>query len=217
MGEKLNYTGYFGPLEVGYSWMKIDTTESSETPAGYKIESLQKTRGLFALFFYLEDYYCSYVEPNTFNSQRFIKKIHEGDYENELILDFNEDSVFYNDGRRVSKIKNAKDIFAAIYYLRNLSLSPGDTLNVPFHTSGKNYNMKVPVSGPVEIDVPAGTFKTYLIEPGVPEGKIFSSKEPLKIWITVDKKHIPVKIKTRLSVGNIIFALKSIEVSGGKM
>ncbi|MCK4225336.1 DUF3108 domain-containing protein [candidate division WOR-3 bacterium] len=214
MNERLNYGGYYGLLRVGSSYMEISGVEKLKGRPVYIIESSQKTEGIFSFFFHLEDYYISYVDTGSFSTSRFIKKIHEGNYKNEVTLDFERDSVFYSNGKKVDANPEAKDIFASIYYMRNITFSPGDTISIPFHSSGKNYDMIVPVSGPYWITVPAGKHETYLLSPVVPKGKIFRSSEPLKIWVSTDSLHVPLKIESHLSFGTISFMLESIEIGG---
>jgi hypothetical protein len=215
INERLNYGGFFGPLRVGSSYLEISGPLELDGNYAYVIKSFQKTEGIFKIFFYINDFYCSYVDTTSFSTLKFIKKIHEGNYKNEVTLDFKEDSVIYSNGERSLKIPEAKDIFASLYYMRTLKFNSGDTLKIPFHSSGKNYEMIVPVSGPYQVNVPEGKFETLLLSPDVPEGKIFGSNEPIEIWVTNDSAHIPVKIQTHLKFGTVSYLLENIEFLSG--
>jgi hypothetical protein len=212
LGERLSYGAYFGPLRAGYSVMEIKE-EIMEAQTVYSIECVQKTEKAFSVIYRIDDYYKSFVDTNSFSTISFIKNINEGKYSNDLTLTFNEDSVFYTDGRRTEKIEGAKDIFAAIYWMRCQTFYPGDTLIIPFHSSGKNQEMIVPVSDLQWTTVPMGKFRTFLLTPQVKNEKIFGSEEPIKIWVSVDPQHIPVKIESKLKVGNISFQMEGLEVS----
>jgi hypothetical protein len=209
IGERLTYGAYFGPVRAGHSFMEISEGELEGKPA-YIIECEQKTEKAFSVVYKIDDRYKSYVDTATFSSLSFTKNINEGKYSNKVSLDFNEDSVFYTDGRRTEKIPNAKDIFAAIYWMRTQNFFSGDTLKVPFHSSGKNEEMIVPVSELQWTTVPIGKFRTFMLTPQVKEGKVFGSEEPIKIWVSVDPQHIPVKIESKLKVGSISFQLEGI-------
>ena len=210
-GEKLTYGAYFGPIRAGHSLMEIKEGTFKEQPA-YIIECVQKTEKAFSIVFGIDDYYKSYVDTTKFSTLHFTKNINEGKYSNEVSLEFTGDSVFYTDGRRIEKIPEAKDIFAAVYWMRSQTFFPGDTLRVPFHSSGKNQEMVVPVSELQWTTVPMGKFRTLLLSPQIKEGKVFGSKEPIKIWVSVDPQHIPVKIESKLKVGNISFQLEGINI-----
>jgi len=209
IGERLTYGAYFGPVRAGHSFMEISEGEL-EGKSAYIIECEQKTEKAFSVVYKIDDRYKSYVDTATFSSLSFTKNINEGKYSNKVSLDFNEDSVFYTDGRRTEKIPNAKDIFAAIYWMRTQNFFSGDTLKVPFHSSGKNEEMIVPVSELQWTTVPIGKFRTFMLTPQVKEGKVFGSEEPIKIWVSVDPQHIPVKIESKLKVGSISFQLEDI-------
>jgi hypothetical protein len=209
-GEHLNYGAYFGPLRAGHSFMEIREGEFEGKPV-YIIECIQKTEKAFSVVYRIDDYYKSIVDTNTFATLSFTKNIAEGKYSKNVTLKFTEDSVFYTDGKRTEKIPEAKDIFAALYWIRNLDFSAGDTLKVPFHSSGKNQEMIVPVSELEWVSVPLGKFRTLLLRPQVKEDKIFGSEEPIKIWVSVDPQHIPVKIESKLKVGKISFELEGID------
>jgi hypothetical protein len=210
-GEHLSYGAYFGPLRAGHSYMEIREAEFEGNPA-YVIECVQKTEKAFSVIYRINDYYKSVVDTTTFSTLSYTKNIAEGKYNKDVTLRFTKDSVFYTDGRRVDKIPEAKDIFAALYWIRNLTFSPGDTLKVPFHSSGKNQEMIVPVSELEQVAVPMGKFRTLLLSPHVKEDKIFGSEEPIKIWVSVDPQHIPVKIESKLKVGKISFQLESMSI-----
>lgn len=211
VGEELSYGAYFGPIRAGYSVMEIKE-EVLDGKAVYSIECVQKTEKAFSVIFRIDDYYKSCVDTSSFSTIFFNKNISEGNYSNNLTLTFNGDSVFYSDGRRTEKIKNAKDIFAAIYWMRCQNFNPGDTLKIPFHSSGKNQEMIVPVSDLQWTTVPMGKFRTLLLTPQVQDEKIFGSEEPIKIWVSVDPQHIPLKIESKLKIGNISFRMEGVNV-----
>jgi len=213
LGEKLRYGAYFGPLKAGYSIMEIKEEVFDGKPV-YSIECVQKTEKAFSVIYHIEDYYKSFVDTNSFSTLSFIKNINEGNYSNNLTLTFTEDSVFYTDGRRTEKIEEAKDIFAALYWIRCQTFYPGDTLKIPFHSSGKNQEMIVPVSDLQWTTVPMGKFRTLLLTPRVEDERIFGSEEPIKIWVTVDPQHIPVKIESKLKFGKISFQMEELSISG---
>lgn len=193
--------------------MEIKEGDFEGEPA-YVIECVQKTEKAFSLVYRIDDYYKSFVDTNSFSTLSYTKDINEGKYSNKLTLEFTEDSVFYTDGRRTEKIPDAKDIFAALYWMRCQTFYPGDTLKVPFHSSGKNQEMIVPVSELQWTTVPMGKFRTFLLTPQVKDEKIFGSEEPIKIWVSVDPQHLPVKIESKLKVGKISFQMEEVNLPG---
>jgi hypothetical protein len=61
-----------------------------------------------------------------------------------------------------------------------------------------------------------GKFRTFLLTPQVKDEKIFGSEKPIKIWVSVDPQHMPVKIESKLKVGKISFQLEEVSVEEGE-
>ena len=62
------------------------------------------------------------------------------------------------------------------------------------------------------IQVPGGSFDTYLVEPDLKDlGGVFrkSKNAKLEVWVTSDARHIPVKIKSKVIVGSFVAELIS--------
>ena len=53
------------------------------------------------------------------------------------------------------------------------------------------------------IKVDAGTFNTIVIEPLVVEGGLFKSDGSILMWMTDDENKIPVKVTTKIVIGDI--------------
>jgi hypothetical protein len=65
------------------------------------------------------------------------------------------------------------------------------------------------------VEVPGGTFETYLIEPEMKDiGGVFKKSKNAKIllWVTADERRLPVKIASKVSVGGFIGVLITIEM-----
>jgi len=68
-----------------------------------------------------------------------------------------------------------------------------------------------------KIKVASGTYDTFLVEPDLQHiGGVFekSKDAKLKIWVTADKRRIPVKIKSKVIVGSFVAELISAEGIG---
>ena len=72
---------------------------------------------------------------------------------------------------------------------------------------------KATVVGRETVTVPAGTFDTYLVEPDLEHvGGVFkkSKDAKLKVWVTADERRIPVKVASRVVVGNFYAELERL-------
>ncbi|MBW2072906.1 MAG: DUF3108 domain-containing protein, partial [Deltaproteobacteria bacterium] len=64
------------------------------------------------------------------------------------------------------------------------------------------------------VQLPSGTFDAYLLEPETTRlGGVFrKSKNPkIQVWLSADKRRLPVKIKIKVLLGSIICELTSFE------
>jgi len=53
------------------------------------------------------------------------------------------------------------------------------------------------------VETPAGKFRTIVIKPNMKSEGIFDRKGDIYIYLTDDKRHIPVLIRTKVAVGYI--------------
>jgi len=215
--EMLVFDGMFGPFKVG------EATLTSEGPSVFRgesvfvITSIEKTKGLFSYFYRVDDKYISYARVADLIPLRFFKHIEEGKFKKELTVDYYDDSIIYSNYRRYDTDKRYRDILSALYYIRRLDFEVGDTLRIPIHTGGKPNIMEVPIVDTLEISVPAGRFKTYVLKPIVKGEKIFGEEGGLFIYLSDDNEKVPIMIKSKLFFGSINFLLKEIKGERGRL
>ncbi|MDP2167471.1 MAG: DUF3108 domain-containing protein, partial [Thermodesulfovibrionales bacterium] len=106
------------------------------------------------------------------------------------------------------------DPLSGFYHLRNMELVPEKSVYLPVFDRKKVWNIEVQVLGREKIETPIGTFntvlvKTVLVKPLMKSEGIFSKKGELFIWLTDDKNKIPVRLKSKVTVGSITAELIS--------
>jgi hypothetical protein len=67
----------------------------------------------------------------------------------------------------------------------------------------KKYKLKVLCHRRQTITVPAGRFKTIVVEPKVVGVGLFKAKGKLTIWLSDDAHHMPIKMSSKIPVGSI--------------
>lgn len=72
-----------------------------------------------------------------------------------------------------------------------------------FFADGKLYPLKIIVHAKEKVTVPAGVFSCYKVEPLLQSEGIFRQKGRLIIWLTDDNHRLPVKMTSKISIGNI--------------
>ncbi|MCK4235405.1 DUF3108 domain-containing protein [candidate division WOR-3 bacterium] len=204
-GEKLIFSVEYGPVKAGTAIMEITEITLIDSIPSFHIVSTERTNAFFSKIYKIDDRYDSYIDTVNLHSLRFEKHIREGSYKKDQIVEFKQDSgkVVYCDGREFQIEPGAKDIIASIYFARTLDLEVGKSYFINNHTDGKNYNLEVNVLKKERVETPAGEFDCLVIQPLVEEGKVFASREGLKIWLTDDSWKIPVLIRSKIMIGSI--------------
>ncbi len=106
------------------------------------------------------------------------------------------------------------DPLSAIFKMRSIHLDLNSRISF-YVTDGKKFFLQsARVENQKTIKVPAGTFDTFLLIPELTHfGGVFKkSKNPkLKIWVTTDTNHIPVRIQSKVAIGSVIAELTQVK------
>jgi hypothetical protein len=105
--------------------------------------------------------------------------------------------------------ENALDITAAMMWLRQQDLAPGDHREVPVWSGGKPFALHAEVLGREEIETPAGRFQTVKVQIRTAEAGKFSTKRDSFVWFSDDSRHVIVKMAADLALGRIVATLRS--------
>ena len=145
-----------------------------------------------------------------FQPSRYLLKIREGRHrrDKEVIFDHDVNKAFYidhlkNEKREFMVTPPVFDPLAGFYYLRTLEFSVGQSVYITIFDSKKVWNVEVQVLRKEKITIPAGSVRTIVVKPLMKSEGIFSRQGEMLIWLTDDKKHIPVKMQTKVAIGSI--------------
>jgi len=155
----------------------------------------------------------SYFDKEKVHTLRFEKQLREGSYEVDIDIDYDQDAhkAKYFRERKGKKNKsavidipeNVMDPLSALFYVRTLDLKVGDEILIPATDNKKVYDIKVIVHKMQTIEVPAGKFKCFVVEPIMADGGVFKKDGKIQVWLTADKKKMPVKMETKVYIGSI--------------
>ncbi len=169
----------------------------------------------------------SQVEPNDFYALRTIKKDEQGKRvrTSETVFDQQSKKVEYterdpNNAGEAPRVITAalegptQDIVSAIYFLRTLPLTPGQTFNVAISDSGRVF--QVPATAVAEkkkMKSVLGKVEVVRVDidlfgPGRP---VEEGKGKMSIWVTNDDRRIPIKARLSHEMGQLDITLKSIQ------
>jgi hypothetical protein len=213
VGEFLKFRVHYGVVNAGYATIEVkDATLNNQSV--YHVVGKGYSTGMTKFFFKVEDLYESYIDKNTRNPYRFVRKINEGGYtkNQEGFFDQKSNKITVKDYKHKTEKtfgfpKNTQDILSSFYYLRNYpninKIKPGESVIIDMFFDNETTKFKLKFIGREDITTKFGVVSTMIFRPLVQSGRIFKEQESLTIWISDDYNKIPIRIKASLLVGSL--------------
>lgn len=210
-GEKLSYIVKWGLVTAGYAQMTVEPQEWNQKQV-YRITTEAHTTRFMDAFYKVRDTTESIVQRRGFCSLQFIKDLNEGRHHKKQLVVFDQDrrKAIYPD-ETVEIAEGTIDVLASLYYVRMQNLVPGKEFVIPTCDNKKKYELTVVVIGKETVKVPAGEFKTIVVEPRLKHEGIFLHKGRLFVYLTDDKERVPVLLRSKIAVGSITAELERVQ------
>ena len=207
---KMSYSGW---LKAGDATLSVKETTFNNKPV-YHIVGKGVTTGAIKWFFKVEDLYESYVDQVTGLPYKFIRKIDEGGYTKDVVINFDHQKLQAKQtdnetGQTTTSriVPKTQDLISAYYYLRNYydGIEPKNNMEVtiPLFFDEDREEFKLRYLGEEIIDTEFGRVKTYVFRPLVKADRVFRAEESITIWVSADKNRIPLRVKADLRVGSV--------------
>lgn len=211
VGERADYQVKLGIVSVGSGFVEVAGTEM--VGGAHTLHARMQVSGSLGIA-RVDDRYESWIDTQGLFSRRFIQNIHEVRYRRNRTYEFDPAHRTY---RRLDKDETGPiasdrplDDLSFMYYARTLPLEVGDTytLNRYFKESGNPVVLRVVRKE--TIDVPAGRFRTVVVQPVIRTNGLFGEGGRAEIYFSDDERRIPVLIKSRVPVvGSLTMSLRS--------
>lgn len=225
-GEKLDYRVHYGLLNAATATMKISKRIYFQNGRPcYKVDIHGKSVGIFDLITRIRDNWGSYIDTTAIIPHQFYRNIEEGNYRKYEIVDFNheEDIAVTTTLDKVTKqvkekkedkmADNVQDMVSGYYYLRTIDFSnvePGQVISVDAFFDKEKYDFRVKFIGRETLRTRVGKFKTLVLQPQMPDNKLFRGENAIKVWLSDDLNKIPLKIKAEMFVGAVEIDIKKV-------
>ena len=211
-GEKLVYSLRWGPIPAGEAVLEVLPMETILGTQRRHFRMHAKTNSFVDIFYKVRDQVDAYTDQAMTHSVLYRKKQREGSYKRDITVTFNQKALTARYENIINGLKEpikispgTFDPLSVFYSFRLMELSENAVINSPV-TDGTKFVMgQARVVKKERITVPAGEFETFLVEPDLKHlGGVFkkSKNAKLKIWVTADRRRIPVKIKSKVAVGH---------------
>jgi uncharacterized protein DUF3108 len=213
-GERAEYQVKLGAVSVGSGSIEVVGTETVGGQSTF--HTRMRVSGGFGPA-RVNDRYESWIDTDGLFSRRFRQQIQEVRYRRDRTYDFFPERMSWrreNGDTGTLASDRPLDDLSFMYYVRTLPLEVGDeyTLNRYFKESGNPVVVRVVRKETVR--VPAGTYRTIVVQPAIKTDGIFGEGGRAEIYFSDDRHRIPVLIRSRVPVvGSLTMSLRSFRPS----
>jgi hypothetical protein len=152
----------------------------------------------------VDDDFRSWVDTEGLFSRRFKQDQKEVKYERHRTIDFFPEERRWRtiDGKESGALTTDEplDDVSFLYFIRTLPLEVGKTYTFNRYFKEEGNPVTVKVLRRQTISVPAGTFRTIVVQPIIKTKGLFSEGGQAEIYFTDDDKRILVQLKSKVKV-----------------
>jgi hypothetical protein len=204
--EKLVFDGGWGFLRAGWA---ILFAEADEEGGIYNFIGKVLSNNFVSAFYKVRDYVHAYCDMRSLYPLFFEQHIEEGRYRDHrwTLFDHNNHKLYYlsKKGELESPAEpGIQNYLSVLYVLRTMGLAVGDTFSIRTYYHRKDFPIHFTVRDKEKVEVPAGTFDCFRVEPRlVGEGRGFTKRDKLEVWIADDEWRTPVLVKAKINIGSL--------------
>jgi hypothetical protein len=215
-------------LTYDISWSKIVTAgtavmeiKEGMLPDGkpvFEFVTTTHSEGLVDTFYPVNDRLESVFDPEIMQSLKFSLNQSHGKKKSrrELVFDPLTKTVtgrISDDAPETLTVPDqTQDALSSLYYLRTRdNFIIGKPIILHVHDGGKNWSVEVQTLGREKVTTPAGEFATIKVRTFPRYEGVFMNKGEIFIWLTDDKRKVPVLMKSTISIGSIVSTLTKME------
>ena len=208
--EVLHYSAGFRFFPAGHATLSIES-DSLEDKMVYLLTSTVRTNSFLSKFYEVRDVIKSWLSTENLSLKKTVQTIREGNYHKD------HEAIIQGDSLAISKKNTIKlpgevyDPVAYVYFLRMQKLLQGNQYRFFSYVETEMKEVIVDVTGKETIKVPAGRFNCFKIEPVSGDGKpLLKNNGVMRVWLSDDSLHLPIKIEQNTNIGTMVMKLKSI-------
>jgi hypothetical protein len=217
-GEEIRYRVHYGFFNAGEALMRITNQHYLvNNRVCFRAEVIGNSTGAFDRIVRIRDVWGSYFDTIHFQPQRAFRNIQENRYrkKEDIFFDYTRNKARIQDEKSQSEVSicsNVQDMVSGYYFLRLQKYShlrKNDTIRLMGIFEDKTYDFKIIYLGREKVKTEFGKANAFVISPIMPDNKLFSGRNPIKMWISDDQNRIPLKIEAELLLGSLDMDINS--------
>ena len=210
IGEVLHYSAGFRLFSAGHATLSM-VSDSLDGEMVYLLTSTVTTNSFLSNFYKVRDVVQSWLSTDNLSLKKIVKTIREGRYQLDHEARILGDSLAISVQSSIKLPGKVYDPVSYVYFLRMQTLLVGNRYHFYSYGETSMKEVSVNVTGIETIKVPAGTFRCFKIEPISRDGKpLLKNNGAMRVWLSEDKLHLPIKIEQNTNIGTMVMKLKEI-------
>lgn len=210
-GERLVFQLKWIFVPAGEAVVEVLPYEKIDGRSVHHFVMTARSNSYLDTFYRVRDRIDAYTDMAMNGSVLYIKKQREGSTKRDERVIFDQENLkaYYhrkkkNKNKEIEIIPGTFDPLAVFFFTRTINISVGMQIKKPVSDGHKVVIGKAKIVKREKIKVPAGKFDTFLLEPELKHiGGVFEKSKgaSIKVWVTADKRRIPVRLTSKVSVG----------------
>lgn len=208
--EKLRYKVYYtlaGLYAAAGETTFSNSLETYNQKPVFHVTGEGHTYKAYDWFYRVRDIYESFIDTVTMLPLKFVRNVSEGSTKIYNHVLFNHQSGTAVSLKRQIKTPDCiQDVLSAIYYARNIDFSKfkvNDIIPFNMFLDDEIYPLYIRYLGREKLRTKHGVYNTIKFRPKLIEGTLFKGGEEMLVYVTDDKRKIPVYIETPILVGKV--------------
>lgn len=210
-GEKLTFKFFWSVIPTGSGTLKVLPLETINGSRAYHFRMTSRTNAFADLFYKVRDRFDTWTDVGMNRTLLYRKKQREGSTKRDVVVTFDwqkKEAAYFKSGRLRKKTPLPQGTFdpvSAFFWIRHRLLKTGETVTRPITDGKKVFIGRVHVQKRETIRVSGKAYDALLLVPELAHAGGVFEKSPgakIQVWVTADRRCLPLMIKSKVIVGS---------------
>ena len=208
-GESLTYSIGWEKVSAGTGTMTVGMPVDTFGRVCFPIVSTVTSTAFVSTFYKVDDRVETIMDVRELYPLYFEKRLHEGSFRSTRRIEFDPVAgMAYTPADTFPVPHYVLDDLSLLYHVRSMELTVGKDVELDIYSGKKLYRLVVKIVRKERIKVEAGVFNTIVVEPLLQAAGLFKNEGKVTVWLTDDRLHLPVLMKSKVVVGSIVAELE---------